>query len=379
MGAVEQAYQIMPSLSDDDFSALKADIAARGVLVPVEYDEDGNILDGHHRVQACKELGIADWPRFIRKGLSEDEKRAHAMALNLARRHLSKDQRASLWADMRAAGMSYRQIAEADGTVRDTTVMRTLSTAANAAVAQPEAVVGKDGKRRSPVRTAVPEPEQEPDQSPGLGAEAEPDPQPAAAYKPVRTAYVDPTPEGRQEAINTAKQIKKETQKVRGTQGTGENEWYTPERYILAARDVLGGIDLDPATSEIANETVGAGRIFTIDDDGLSQEWDGHVWMNPPYAQPFIAQFCAKLRDEYEAGRVTEAICLTHNYTDTEWFHNLQAAASAICFTRGRVKFESPGGGVAAPTQGQAFFYLGDYPRRFAGVFCQFGFVVVPS
>lgn len=40
-------YQVMPALAESDFVALKADIAGRGVLVPVEYDEDGNILDGH--------------------------------------------------------------------------------------------------------------------------------------------------------------------------------------------------------------------------------------------------------------------------------------------------------------------------------------------
>jgi hypothetical protein len=45
---------------------------------------------------------------------------------------------------------------------------------------------------------------------------------------------------------------------VRGTQGTGEFEWYTPERYLDLAREVLGTIDLDPASSEIAQETVRA-------------------------------------------------------------------------------------------------------------------------
>jgi ParB-like chromosome segregation protein Spo0J len=121
---VATPYQVMPDLGADEFAALKADISERGVLIPVEYDEDGNILDGHHRVRACQELGLADWPRFIRKGLSEDEKRTHALVLNLTRRHLTKEQRTPLWAEMRAAGMSYRQIAEADGTVSQSTVAR---------------------------------------------------------------------------------------------------------------------------------------------------------------------------------------------------------------------------------------------------------------
>jgi len=86
-------YQLLPPLSKEDYEALEADIIANGVLVPVEYDEAGNILDGHHRVAICESLGLVDWPRFVRKGLSEGEKRAHARSLNLSRRHLSTGQK----------------------------------------------------------------------------------------------------------------------------------------------------------------------------------------------------------------------------------------------------------------------------------------------
>jgi hypothetical protein len=58
-------YQIMPALSAAQHAELLDDIQARGVLVAVEYDEDGAILDGHHRVQICSELGITDWPRLV--------------------------------------------------------------------------------------------------------------------------------------------------------------------------------------------------------------------------------------------------------------------------------------------------------------------------
>lgn len=163
---------------------------------------------------------------------------------------------------------------------------------------------------------------------------------------------------------------------VRGASGTGENEWYTPAEFIDRARLVLGGFDLDPASSEVANQTVKAARIFSIQDSGLNHEWFGRVWMNPPYAQPHIADFVEKLASEYEAGRVTEAIALTHNYTDTQWFHRAANACSAICFTRGRIGFLSPIGERAAPTQGQAFFYFGSRIKEFACVFSDVGFVV---
>jgi len=163
---------------------------------------------------------------------------------------------------------------------------------------------------------------------------------------------------------------------VRGTTGTGENEWYTPTEYIEAARAVLGSIDVDPASSELAQRTVNAKSHFTIDDDGLSKEWTGNVWLNPPYAQPHIANFADKMVAEVESGRTTSAIMLTHNYTDTGWFQKLARTASAICFTRGRIKFVSPRGEVAAPTQGQAFFYFGEGVDAFATKFSEVGFVV---
>lgn len=89
-------YQVMPDLSVEDFSALKADIAARGVLVPIEVDEAGNVLDGHHRLRAVQELGLTKCPRTIRTGLTEEEKRQHARQLNLARRHLTREQKRDL-------------------------------------------------------------------------------------------------------------------------------------------------------------------------------------------------------------------------------------------------------------------------------------------
>jgi phage N-6-adenine-methyltransferase len=159
------------------------------------------------------------------------------------------------------------------------------------------------------------------------------------------------------------------------TRFTGENEWYTPAPYVEAARACLGAIDLDPASSAAAQATVRAARFFTRDEDGLRHEWRGRIWLNPPYAQPDIVHFVDKLLAEVNAGRATEAILLTHNYTDTGWFHAAAGQCAAICFTRGRIRFVGASGEIAAPTQGQAFFYFGAGPDRFRGSFGSFGFI----
>jgi ParB family chromosome partitioning protein len=166
----------------------------------------------------------------------------------------------------------------------------------------------------------------------------------------------------------------------RGTEGTGGNEWCTPKEYIELARAVLGTIDLDPATNVKAQETIQATKFYTEGDDGLQYEWHGRVWLNPPYAQPLIAEFVSKLCQELRSGRVTAAILLTHNCTDTSWFHEIIGVADLICFTQGRIKFYEPSGEVGAnPTQGQAFSYFGPEAQRFEDVFCLIGACVRPS
>ncbi|MDD5304862.1 MAG: DNA N-6-adenine-methyltransferase, partial [Elusimicrobia bacterium] len=91
-------------------------------------------------------------------------------------------------------------------------------------------------------------------------------------------------------------------------QATGESEWYTPAALIEAARDVMVKIDLDPASCAAANGVVGASRFFSIEDDGLSQDWAGRVFLNPPYSQPLMGKFAEKLVSHVKDGSVTSAI-----------------------------------------------------------------------
>jgi phage N-6-adenine-methyltransferase len=154
---------------------------------------------------------------------------------------------------------------------------------------------------------------------------------------------------------------------------TGNNEWYTPSEYIEAARNVMGEIELDPASSHKANETVKALRYYTSENDGLSKQWIGKVWMNPPYSVDLIYRFCEKLTWHYKEGDITEAIVLVNNATETNWFNILIEQAGAVVFPKGRVKFQTSNGSVGAPLQGQAIIYLGDNVEIFLSEFKHFG------
>jgi hypothetical protein len=157
---------------------------------------------------------------------------------------------------------------------------------------------------------------------------------------------------------------------------TGEYEWYSPAEIVEPARVVLGDIDLDPASSEIAQRTIRAKRYYTRDDDGLSKKWRGRVWLNPPYATGLIDKFVAKLLGHVVAGEVTAAIMLVDNRTDARWFHDAAGTALRICFTAGRVHFTRSVGDAGSPLNGSALFYFGGAPETFEAIFGKLGLVL---
>jgi len=164
------------------------------------------------------------------------------------------------------------------------------------------------------------------------------------------------------------------TDKPHVTHNSGNNEWYTPPEYIEAAHGVMGQIDLDPASSDLANKTVRAATYYTVENNGLFFDWAGCVWMNPPYSSDSIGSFCKKLAEHVQEGDVTEACVLVNNATETGWFNTILDIASAVCLIKGRVKFiDTDGNPSGAPLQGQIVLYIGESTEQFASEFSKFG------
>jgi hypothetical protein len=151
--------------------------------------------------------------------------------------------------------------------------------------------------------------------------------------------------------------------------------WNTDARYIEAARRVLGGIDLDPASNVLANKTVRATTFYTEEDDGLAKEhrpWRGRVWMNPPFAG-MAGDFVNALIEDYRAGHVEAAVALLNgrNY-DKVWFRPL--FDFPICWASHRAVLRNPlRPSIDRPSMSGAFVYFGPHPIRFAEEFAQFG------
>lgn len=156
------------------------------------------------------------------------------------------------------------------------------------------------------------------------------------------------------------------------------NSWFTPDRYMDAARAALGGtIDLDPFSSEIANERIGAKRIFTEQNSAFDNEWKKRgqktAWMNPPYSGKLCAAAVTRFISEYGYS-FKEGIVLTNNATETKWFQEMFRTASAVCFTNHRIAFwNADNKKMSGNTRGQAFFYFGPNTDRFGGAFADIG------
>jgi hypothetical protein len=146
--------EVMPPLSDFEFETLKADIAERGVLVPIDVDEQGYVINGRHRLRACRELGIEP-PIFVRTGLNEIGKRALARTINTLGRRLSRTQMRDViagqlrdtpsWSDNRIAGQL---------NVSGTTIRRIRQALeATSQIAKFSTFEGADGKKRPAMRS----------------------------------------------------------------------------------------------------------------------------------------------------------------------------------------------------------------------------------
>jgi len=71
-----ERYQLFNALRPEEFAALEADILKRGVMVPVEVDEEGKTLDGHHRIKIAKKHKL-EYETVVRRFKTEDEKKEH--------------------------------------------------------------------------------------------------------------------------------------------------------------------------------------------------------------------------------------------------------------------------------------------------------------
>lgn len=190
-------------------------------------------------------------------------------------------------------------------------------------------------------------------------------------------------------------------------QDSGDTERYTCHDIMQRVRHFLGEIDLDPASTRLANRTVKAKRIFTKKSNGLLQPWTAdNVWLNHPFQKGELAckpickkktcndpttanyrGFCitenipsnlewiSKLISEYKKGNFSESLNISFVNSSEKWCQ-LLLKEGIQCFIEKRVEYYSPSGKTSGGvTKGSMLTYLGPRIEEFKCAFSDIGVV----
>ena len=156
-------------------------------------------------------------------------------------------------------------------------------------------------------------------------------------------------------------------------------EWYTPSFFVERVREVLGGIELDPASCHKANETVKADNIFTKEDDGLQKHWETNsLFVNPPYGKnawgSTAGMFLDKFLASYETGIMKNGVILLKASIGYQWF--AKCLHCNICFLYDRISFCNGLEGGESENKnphGSVVLYVGEDVQLFKRVFSNLG------
>lgn len=350
--------QLFPAIDGDDFQQLVEDIRENGLYEPITL-LDGAILDGRNRYRACEAAGVT--PRYETFQGDSTAALHYVLSKNIHRRHLTSSQRAVLALEIEPL---FAEAAKKRQQLNAVRLNTELGRETNVAILRHSI---DEGRAAEQAAAAV-----------GTNARYV---QYAKQIANTAPELIEPVRSGAMPLMQAVEVAKR--QNGNGTPAallmSDNNEWYTPALYVDAARQVMGAIDLDPASNEYANKTVRAERIYTIDDDGYHREWHGRVWLNPPYGyrdgnESNQALWSAKLINEYRAGRVSEACLLVNAVPGNKWFASLWDFP--VCFPDHRIRFYNALITAGQPTHSNAIVYLGSSVQQFVNVFSAFGVVV---
>ena len=338
---------LFSDLSDTEYQELKTDIEKNGIINKEIIIYENEILDGWHRYKIASELNLLDTIDLVQLSPAINPT-DYVVSQNLYRRHLTASQRAQIIVE--ANEYSKNHGGDRKTQVFSSSKWNLKNTQQLAEKAQVGAASIDRAKRVS-----------------DFGRSDEVISGEKSAGEIIKEER------GKREKAEQELEAIKNKNKFMG-HTTGEYEWYTPKEYIYAVKAVLGEIDLDPASSEIANQTVLAKKIYTENDNGLDKTWTGKVFMNPPFKSELIKQFVPKLINHYLQNDISEAILLTDSCTETAWYQDALKTASAYCHPKGRLKFYNPLGKIQVPQRPQTFFYFGNNPHKFCEIFSSKGF-----
>lgn len=304
--------------------------------IVVYCDTDGKrwLADGFHRVRAAREAGHQGMQAMVFSGGKSDAL-LHAVGANVRNgvRITNADKRRAVGLLLGDARLSAK---------KDTEI------AALVGVSQPfvSKMRGELRQRTRAVQTAERAREDRAEEG-GGGGEGYDNRYSEAAPAPLQFDIEETIAQKQRlqaEEEEEAAERRAEAERKRRQQEIHDS-WSTPPEFLeTIVRPILGTIDLDPASNSAAQEIVEATRWWDAEANGLTQEWEGNVWLNPPYSHPLVEQFAMKAIEEVKSGRVEQLLILVNSATTTGWWHALAKACDVVAFPLGRIEFWSPHG-----------------------------------
>lgn len=354
--------QLIPPLSNDEYRGLEQNIIDNGCRDAIVLWNE-IIVDGHNRYKICTKHNIKFETKTI-NFISNDNAKKWMILNQFARRNITNFVRAELALKLKPL---IAEMAKDEGYKNRESNKSSCLTSDNIdtkKILAKKAGVGHDtiAKTEKIIKSAVPKVVE-------LARDGEISVNAASKIAELPREIQEEVAEDVENGVSVAYTVKAH---VHVSQGN--NEWYTPQNHIDSARLVMGCIDVDPASSDIAQILVNAETHYTKENSGLDKDWKGSVWLNPPYSHPEVEQFTSMLVDQFLNGNVTSAIVLVNNATDTKWFHELLNNCNSICIPKGRVNFtDITGTKTLAARQGQFIFYFGDNSDGFNDEYSQYG------
>ncbi len=156
-------------------------------------------------------------------------------------------------------------------------------------------------------------------------------------------------------------------------------ELFVPALVLAGTRIVLGEIDLDPCSSEAAQERVAAAEWYGRSQDGLSNPWRGTVWVFPPFGA--VDAFASHFDQELRAGRVRQAGFMGPASFGEPWAQKLLGLPqlTAVVVSRKPTSFPSSDGSDVRSDYGMAVFFFGVDLSAVRRSYAPWGAVLAPA
>lgn len=163
------------------------------------------------------------------------------------------------------------------------------------------------------------------------------------------------------------------------SQKAGIKDYFTPPEIVDAAREAMGGIDLDAASHPLANRTHKIPDYFHTGRSAFHNDWHGRVWLNPPYGNN--APWFERIVEFVDSGAVEQLCMLSPMWAFQTRIARpvIERASGLILLSPTPTFWGNREPDKTGSNQPHGVIYIGHNSQRFHQAFARFGFPMTPA